>query len=198
MIEERNKPIWFQYSSETKWASSKYLFKDYLWRLTEIFLFKPSVKFLSKWRVFLLRVFGAKVGSNCYISNRSSFVHPWNIVIGNHVSIDDYVFIKASASVEIGDYVQIANFVKIIPGGHDIRRPDFKFLGTPIIIENGVFIGANAFIGPGVKVGQMSVIGSNTRLYKSIGENEVVIEQGTYIFRKRLDLSEYKKYRFNE
>ena len=190
------KPDWFKFSEQTKWSSKKDLIKDYLWRITEQLLFRPSVKFMSKWRIMILRGFGAKVGKNCYISNRAIFVHPWNIEIGNNVSIDDYVFIKASAKVIIGDYVQIANYVKIVPGGHDVRQPDFRFIGKPISIGNGAFLGACCFIGPGVNIGQMAVIGSNTCVYKSVEENRIVVQQTELTQKKRLPQEEYEKFRY--
>lgn len=192
------KELFFSYSERTKWSSRHDLFKDYLWRICEVLLFRTSIKFMREWRNWLLRCFGARIGKGCYVSNRAILVHPWNITLGNFVSIDDYVFIKASAEVQIGDYVQIANFARIVPGGHDVRSKDFKFISKPITIGNGAFLGLGCFIGPGVEIGQMAVIGSNTKIYKSVEENTIIVESISNKQKERLSGDDYLIYRYSE
>ena len=193
-----SKELFFSYSKSTKWSSRHDLVKDYLWRICEVLLFRTSIKFMKGWRNWLLRCFGAHIGKGCYVSNRAILVQPWNITLGDCVNIDDYVFIKASAEVRIGDHVQIANYVKIVPGGHDVRSNDFRFISKPITIGNGAFLGFGCFIGPGVKIGQMAVIGSNARIYKSVDENTIIVESTSTTQKARLPRDEYLSYRYNE
>ncbi len=197
-VQNESKDLFFSYSHQTKWSTRQDLIKDYLWRICEVLLFRTSPKFLRGWRNGLLRCFGAHIGKGCYISNRAVLVHPWNITIGNHVNIDDYVFIKASAEIQIGDHVQIANYAKIVPGGHDIRSRDFRFISKPIIIGNGAFLGLGCFVGPGVNIGQMTVIGSNARIYRSVAENSIIIERTDTMCKERLSMDEYMSYRYKE
>lgn len=188
------KTLWFEYDDKSKGFTTKEKIKEQLWRIVEIVLFRPSPKLFSLWRVFLLRVFGAKIGNSCYISNWAIFIHPWNICIGNNCGIDDYVFIKGDKRIVIGNYVSIGNYSKIIPSGHDIRSRNFEHCGKPITIGNGAFIGANSFIGPGVSVGEMAVVGSCVNLYKNIPDNTVVITKVEYLYKERLGQEDFQNY----
>lgn len=57
-----------------------------------------------------------KQGIDLFIANTAIIKHPSDIILGNHVAIDHYVYLSTSA--EIGDYVHIAPSVSII-GGKD-------------------------------------------------------------------------------
>ena len=119
------KELWFKRDALTQNVTKGYKIKLLIWRCVDTLLFKTSLNPLSSWRIFLLRSFGAKVGRGCYISPKCTIFIPWNIEIGNFVSIDDYAYIKPRTKIIIGDYVSIANFVHIIPGGHNIRERNF-------------------------------------------------------------------------
>lgn len=186
----------FQYDEASTGFTRKEKIKEQLWRIVEAVLFRPSPKLLSFWRVFLLRLFGAKIGTGNYISNRAIFVHPWNVIIGNNSGIDDYAFIKADVSISIGNFVSIGNYAKLLPSGHLIRTRNFAHYGKAIVIKDGAFIGANSFIGPGVHVGTMSVVGSCTNLYKDVPDNTVVIVKQEYSYGERLTKEEYKEYTY--
>lgn len=186
---------YYQYDKASKGTSRKDKIREQLWQITEFLLFRPSFKFLSAWRIFLLRLFGAKIGCGCYVSNRAIFVKPWNLIIGNHVGIDDCAYIKADVTVKIDDYVSISSFVHILPSGHDIRQRNFELQGRPSHIKQSAFIGTGAFIGPGVTIGQLSVVGSNTSIYKDIPDNTVVSQEISYRLNKRLDDTAFIRYK---
>lgn len=194
-----DKELWFIRDGKNTPGSFVDKLKECIWRIVETFLFRLSLKFMSKWRVILLRIFGAKIGKGCYISNRAIFVRPWNLVMGNYCSIDDYAFIKCDIKVMMGDFVSIANYVKIIPSGHDIRKRNFEILpSSPLIIHNGVFVGADSMIGgSNTEIGEMAVIGARQYIDSSIPENKVVYDIPEPIIVNRLRKSEFEKYRFN-
>jgi putative colanic acid biosynthesis acetyltransferase WcaF len=43
-------------------------------------------------------------------------------------------------------------------GSHDITDPQMELTHAPIVIENGTWVCARAFIGPGVRLGEGSVV----------------------------------------
>jgi len=51
-------------------------------------------------------------------------------------------------------------------GTHDIEDPDFQLLAKPIEVGRDAWVAAEAFIGPGVKVGDRAVIGARSVLFK--------------------------------
>ncbi|MEI6852597.1 MAG: DapH/DapD/GlmU-related protein, partial [Bacteroidota bacterium] len=57
-----------------------------------------------------------------------------------------------------------------IPTGDEARRPAKK---GDVIIEDGVWIGSNAIITPGVTIGRQAVIGGNSVVTQNIPPNMV-------------------------
>ena len=121
---------------------------------------------------------------------------PWKVVIGNYVSIDDYAYLRSTGLIEIGDYVSIAMYVHIVPGGHDIRSRGFENNATFVKIENGVFLGADSFVGRGVTIGQFSVLGSRAAAYKDIPENSVAVGMPAKVVGERIPSELYQQYRY--
>lgn len=191
------KDLWFVRDAKTQNMTRSYKVKLLVWRCVDTLLFKTSLKPLTCWRVFLLKCFGAKIGRGCYISPKSTIFIPWNIEIGNFVSIDDYAYIKPRTKICIGDYVSISNFVHIIPGGHDVRSRNFASNLSPIHIGNGAFIGADSYIGKGVTIGQMAVIGARSVVLKDVPENTIAFGAPCQVRGERIPEEEYKKFRYN-
>lgn len=191
------KELWFKRDGKTQNVTLNYKIKLQLWRCVDALFFKTSLNLFSCWRVFLLRLFGAKVGKGCYISPRCTIFIPWNIEIGNFVSIDDYAYIKPRTKIVIGDYVSIANFVHIIPGGHDVRTRNLASDLLPVHIGNGAFIGADSYIGKGVSIGQMAVIGARSFVLKDIPENSIAFGSPCVVKSERLPREVYEKYRYD-
>ena len=191
------KELWFKRDNKTQNVTRSYKIKLLIWRCVDTVFFKTSLNPLSCWRVLLLRLFGAKIGKGCYISPKCTIFIPWNIEIGNFVSIDDYAYIKPRTKITIGDYVSISNFVHIIPGGHDIRARNLASDLKPVTIGNGAFIGADSYIGKGVTIGQMAVIGARSVVLKDVPENVIAFGSPCQVKSIRLPEEEYKNYRYN-
>lgn len=93
------------------------------------------------------------IGDNCGFSGVSIWCFK-NILIGNNVRVG------ANSLIMDGD----AHF-------DDPRTPP----PSPIVIEDGVFIGANCVVKKGVTIGANSVIGMNSVVTKSIPSNSVAV-----------------------
>jgi putative colanic acid biosynthesis acetyltransferase WcaF len=192
------KELWFQRNENTRAGTTKsYKIKLLIWRSVDMLFFKTSPSILNFWRIFLLRMFGAKIGKGSYIAPRATILIPWNFEMGNFSSIDDYAFIKPSVKVIIGDYVSIANFVHVFSGGHDVRSRGFESDRQSINIGSGVFIGADTFIYQGVNICQMAVIGARSVVLKDIPENTIAFGCPCKVRSERLPKEEYEKYRFH-
>lgn len=192
-----NKELWFIQGLGERFTMKEKV-KLLVWRFVETCFFRTSLTVFTPWRVFLLRMFGAKIGHSCYISPRATISVPWNFEMGNQSSLDDYVVISRSrGKVIIGDFVSIGMGVHIVPGGHDIRSRGFENNATFVRIEHGVFLGADSFVGRGVTIGQFSVLGSRAAAYKDIPENSVAVGIPASVIKERIPHDEYIKYRYS-
>lgn len=81
------------------------------------------------------------------------------------VGIDDLV---------IGNNVAIAYRTTILLGGHDVHSAGFELISSPVVIEDDVFIGANALIMGGVTLGRGAVVGAGAVVGKSVAPYTIV------------------------
>jgi putative colanic acid biosynthesis acetyltransferase WcaF len=102
--------------------------------------------------VAVLRWFGAKIGEGVVIRGRVNITFPWKLEIGDHVWIGDEVLVLSLDRVVIGSNVCISQRAFLCTGSHDFRKVTFDLITEPIVIGNGCWIAAGAFIGPGAVV----------------------------------------------
>lgn len=128
-----------------------------LWYLVKcVFLLSP-LPWPNRLRVTWLRCFGAKIGAGAYIKPRVNIHFPWKLSVGEHVWIGEEVFILNFEAVTIGAHACISQRVFLCTGNHDFRDSSMAYRNAPIDIGAGSWIGAQAFVGPGIKVGEDAV-----------------------------------------
>jgi putative colanic acid biosynthesis acetyltransferase WcaF len=120
-----------------------------LWYLTNSVFFASCLPF-SRLKVSLLRLFGARVGGGVVIKPRVNIKYPWLLVIGNHVWIGEGSWIDNLVTVTIGDHVCISQGAMLLTGNHNYKRQSFDLITGPIVLEEGVWIGAKSVVCPGV------------------------------------------------
>jgi putative colanic acid biosynthesis acetyltransferase WcaF len=113
-----------------------------------------------RWRRSLLRAFGAKVGQGAVIRASAKVFHPWLFEIGAHSTLGAGVMIYNLGPVRIGDHTVLSQDVFVCAGTHDYTLPFLPLIRPPIVIGSGVWVAAQAFIGPGVTIGDNCVIGA--------------------------------------
>jgi len=111
------------------------------------------------------------------INGRIRVENPKKISVGCNVSMNEGLFIGGSEKVTIGDWVHISPYVCINTGGLNIAtfRSSRKHFYLPVIIEDGVWIGSNALINPGVRLGHDCVIGAGAVVTKDIPPYAVAV-----------------------
>jgi len=144
---------------------------------------KHGIGNVIKYNVEICLTEGAylEIGNNCVIQN-GTFIQLTKptpqLVIGNDVVVGRYNMLTVKRLVKIGDHTRIGAFVQIIDHDHGIERnkliKDQNARIKPTIIGKDVWIGAGAKILRGVKVGEGSVIGSNTVVVKDVRPYSVI------------------------
>lgn len=165
--------------------SSRDYFRRLKWRIVELLFVKPVPRRFEHWRRAWINRCGARIGFPVGIGRTATIVHPWLLTIGDYCSIGDRVTIYNLGAVEIGSHTVISQDVYLCAGTHDYTRPELPLLRVPITIGSGVWICAGAFIGPGVTIGDNSVIGARAVVTRDVPPGVVVAGNPARIIKPR-------------
>lgn len=141
----------------------------------------PRLRFFDGKRCFFLRMAGVKIAGNCTVWG-PLIIRPIggakNIKIGNNVFINtDVRFGVANEKVTIGDDVLVGPRVMFETVNHKLEYlpgAGRKVVAKPILVEDGVWIGAGAIILPGVTIGRGSVIAAGAVVTSAVEPNTLV------------------------
>ena len=139
-----------------------------VWNITVLLFFRFSPKPLHGWRSFLLRCFGARVGKGVHVYPGVKIWAPWNIELGDACGIGSGAILYSQGKITIGRRTVISQGVHICSGTHDYTQRGFPLVSKPIHIGNEVWVAADAFIHPGIDIGDGCVIGARSVVIKNM------------------------------
>lgn len=125
-------------------------FKQICWYYANFFVLNGYLFPFSTVKVWLLRLFGARIGQGVVIKPKVNIKYPWKLSIGDHCWLGEEVWIDNLAQVTIGAHVSISQGAFILTGNHNYRKPGFDLMVEPVVLEDGVWIGAKAIVCPGI------------------------------------------------
>jgi acetyltransferase-like isoleucine patch superfamily enzyme/glycosyltransferase involved in cell wall biosynthesis len=131
-----------------------------LWMITRATLFRWSWHNWYRWRVFLLRSFGAQIGRRVRVRPTARVEIPWLLAIDDYTVIGDFAIIYNLGQITIGRRVTVSQYAHLCAGSHDFTRADMPLLRPPITVEDDAWIAAQSFVGPNVTVGRGALLGA--------------------------------------
>jgi putative colanic acid biosynthesis acetyltransferase WcaF len=143
-------------------------FRESLWVLTSLLLFRLCPLKLSALKCAVLRAFGAKVGRGVVIKPRVTITFPWKLTVGDHVWLGEECWLLNLAPITIDSHVCISQRAFLCTGNHNYKSPVFDLMVKPIHVEPGAWVGACAFVGPGVTVGSHAVLAAGSVATKNL------------------------------
>ena len=151
--------------------------KIFFWYFINILFFKNSLNPSSKLKVSILRLFGAKIGKQVLLKPSISIKYPWKLFIGDHSWVGEHVWIDNLEDVIIGNNVCISQGAMLLTGNHDYKKNTFDLITGKIILEDGVWIGAQSVVCPNVTCKSHSILSVNSTATKNL--DAYSIYQGT-------------------
>lgn len=118
--------------------------------------------------------------------DRVQYFHP-QLIIGDDVSLSEYVHIGCNNRIVIGNHVLMGSKIYITDHNHGTyggSHPDSPGIppamrpltvGKTVTIEDNVWIGEFCTILPGVTIGHGSIIGSHTTVTHDIPPNSIAV-----------------------
>jgi putative colanic acid biosynthesis acetyltransferase WcaF len=148
--------------------------KESAWLAIKWLFFQTTLPWPSTFRSALLRSFGARIGHGVVIRANVNISFPWHLHIGDHVWIGEEVMILSLAQVTIESHVCISQRAFLCTGSHDYKKDTFDLITRPITLRQGSWIAAQAFISPGVEVGQSSVVSAGSIVSSNVPDHTLV------------------------
>ena len=113
-------------------------------------------------------------GSSAHWS--TEYKYPQNITLLGRVMISPDCVLGARSPISIGNEVRLSQGVHIETASLDLKSGlPYKHISKPIVIGDGVWIGAHSIILGGVTIGANSIIGAGVTVSKNVPENSILV-----------------------
>lgn len=142
--------------------------------LFSLLLFESGWFPVGRFKLLLLRWFGARIGKGVVIKPHVRIKNPWRLTLGDHCWIGQNVWIDNIENVAIGDHVCISQLVYFCTGSHDHRKTTFDLVARPIVVGNGTWVGARATLLGGVDIGANAIVAAGSVVTSSVQNCEFV------------------------
>lgn len=146
-----------------------------LWAVTYRLAFRTTFHSWYGTRAALLRLFGARLGRNVRIRRTARIEVPWQLHFADDVSVGDEVILYSLGPVRVGTRTFISQYAHLCAGTHDFRRDDYPLVRAPIVIGDDCWIAADAFVGPGVTIGDRTVLGARASAFSDLPPDVVAV-----------------------
>ena len=154
---------------------------DYAWAVFCRWTPKP----FNRWRLFWLRLFGAKLEGTPFVHQRARIQIPWNLTLHDRACLGDRANAYTLGEIEIGARSIVAQEAYLCTGTHDLGDPKVPLQVAKITVGEDVFIGARAFIMPGVKLGDRCVVGACSLVTRDVPPEMIAVGHPARAIRKR-------------
>lgn len=135
-----------------------------LWRVVEGTIFRWSPTFLHSWRAWLLKGFGADIPApgQVVIFPSASVHFPWRLTLEPRVMIGRHVRLYNLGRITLRRGANISQYTHLCAGSHDYCSWSMPVQPGEIVIGENVWVAAQVFIGPGVTIGNLCVVGAGS------------------------------------
>lgn len=156
-----------------------------LWLVTWTVLAAWTPAPLHRWRIFLLRLFGARVDWSAHVYGSALIWFPGNLSMDAHSCLGPRCNCYCMAPVALGRGAVVSQGAFLCSASHDIDDPYFQLIVKPITVGDGAWIAAEAFVGPGVTVGARAVVGAKAVLCRDAEPSGVYVGNPAKLTRYR-------------
>lgn len=139
-----------------------------LWKLVQATVFRWSPRPCHGFRARLLRLFGADIPapSQVVVFPTAKIFFPWKLRLAPRSMVGREVIIYNLATVTFDYGANVSQRVHLCAGSHDFLRWSMPLVTAPITIGINAWVAAEVFIGPGVTIGELAVIGARSVVIK--------------------------------
>ena len=151
--------------------------KRWLWLCVQSTLFRWSPRPLHGFRAALLRCFGADISGPVVIFPTVKITFPAKLSLAPRSMIGPRVTIYNLATIRLEYGANVSQNCHLCAGTHDFTRWSMPLVTKPIVIGRNAWLGADVFVGPGVTVGELCVVGARSVVVKDLAPSTICAGQ---------------------
>ena len=146
-----------------------------LWAMVEASFFRWSPRSWHGFRARLLRLFGANISrpEQVVIFPSVRITFPSKLTLEPRAMIGPGVRVYNLGPITIGRGANISQYCHLCSGTHDFTRWSMPLVTKPIFIGPNAWLAADVFVGPGVTIGELCVIGARSVVVKDLPARKI-------------------------
>ena len=158
------------------------------WVIVESTLFRWSPRPWHGFRARLLKMFGADIPapSKVVVFPTVSVYFPAKLYLGERAMIGPNVKVYNLATIALQRGANISQNTHLCAGSHDYTRWSMPMVAKPITIGENAWVAADVFVGPGVSIGELCVVGARSVVVKSLPPGTVCAGNPCRVLKERI------------
>jgi len=142
----------------------------WLWLCVQSTIFRWSPRPLHGFRARLLKLFGADISApgQVVIFPTARITYPWKLRLEPRSMIGRHVQLYNLARITLRRGANLSQCCHLCAGTHDYLQWSMPLVAQPIVIGENAWLGADVFVGPGVTVGELCVVGARSVVVKDL------------------------------
>jgi putative colanic acid biosynthesis acetyltransferase WcaF len=162
------------------------------WALVQSTLFRWSPRPWHTFRARLLRLFGADIPEPGKVVVFPTVVvtFPSRLSLAPRSMVGPRVVIYNLARITLGRGANISQNCHLCSGTHDHNKWSMPLVVKPISIGENAWIAADVFIGPGVTIGELCVVGARSVVVRDLPASTVCAGDPCRVLKARTTPSE--------
>jgi putative colanic acid biosynthesis acetyltransferase WcaF len=145
-----------------------------LFRLTWLVFCRLSPKAFKGWRLLVLKCFGAKISGRPFVAPSCIIKIPWLLELEDHACLAPQSEVYNLGPITLRARSTVAQYAYLCAGTHDFTLKSLPLIVAPIEIQEDAFVGAKAFVMPGVIIGRGALVGAGSVVTRDVEEWTIV------------------------
>ena len=151
--------------------------RRWLWLVVQSTLFRWSPRPFHRFRAWLLRGFGADISApgEVVVFPTVRILFPWKLALAPRSMVGPGVNLYNPGAIRLEYGANISQHCHLCSGTHDFTRWEMPMVARPITIARNAWLGTDVFVGPGVTVGELCVVGARSVVVKDLPPRTVCV-----------------------